>query len=576
MKGPSQMMRTLAFWSILGSLLLVCVPNRSGAVAPSQTVDVVSRRYVIPGYDEPNTPPNVPVSDALRATLTDPAVVRAGQVNLNQVAYVRFFDGNRARPPEAILVLVPGFLSGANAFRFLATEIVRRSEGAIEVWALDRRANLLEDLLPLWRAERIGTVEAAQKALAHLVEHPDGRGGYLANHWDEIGRFMSEWGLDVHVRDLRAVVEEARRIQGARIFIGGHSLGAILAQAFAAYDFEGVPGYSLVHGLILLDGTGLPGLAPLISDKSYLAGLTALRSLTPGSARPEEAPFVTHPFGPYQFQLLQIAALLALLDPDGPSPLTLHAPELAPLPLTNAAALGLNLDDEFQPQPFARFSIGFLHISPDRPLPSLVTQSRDPSQVNPNGLYAPKDLGEDRQHWAAVADLHTLDPGFAHGPEPSDFSRVAHLWLTGSGHGPSGASLARELDPEIPETNFLEWYFPQRLLLDVLRFSNLDATRLPPPLIASLTARGGRIPALTENRRMNLPVLALHARQGFFPSSVGSLPFTRYKNSTRTSHFIYVLMPNSAHGDLLTGTDRDAQGRTPAEIILNFVNTIRR
>jgi len=530
-------------------------------------VNVFSRRYVIPGYDEPNTPPHVPVSEALRAALTDPAVTRDGEVNLNQTAYVRFFDGDRTHPPEAIVIFVPGPSSGANAFRFLATEIVRRSGGAIEVWAIDRRANLLEDLFPLWRAERLGTVEAAQAALVHIAEHPDGRGGFLANHYEEVSRFMSEWGLDVHVRDLKAVVEEARKISGARIFLGGHSLGAILAEAFAAYDFEGVSGYSLIHGLILLDGTGIPGMNPLISDDQYLAGLVALRSPT----RPEDAPFALRPFGPYHFQLLEIAALLALCDPDGPSPLDRYAPELITVPMTNAAALGVILDDEFQSQPLARFSIGFLRIPPDHPLTSIATRGRDPSSVNPNGLYAPKDLGETRQHWAAVPDLRVLDPMFVHGPEPSDFSRVARLLLTGSGHSPSDDSLAREASPDAPETNFLEWYFPQRLLLDLLRFSDLDATRLPPAIVAALTARGGRIPALTENRRMNVPVLALQARQGLFPPLAGSLPFTRYKNGTRTPQFTYSLLPNSAHGDLLTGTDRDARGRTVVDLIMNFV-----
>lgn len=572
MRNAAQMMRTCALWLALGSALVPWASSASGIPAwrAAHAVDVVSRRYVIPGYDEPNTPPNVPVSDVLRAALTDPDVIRDGQVNLNQVAYMRFFDGNRTRPPEAILILVPGPLSGANAFRFLATEIVRLSEGAVEVWALDQRANLLEDVLPLWRAERIGTVEAAREALAQITEHPDGPGGHIANHWEEVSRFMSEWGLDVHVRDLRAVVEHARRIETARLFLGGHSLGAILAQAFAAYDFDGVPGYSLLHGLILLDGTGIPGMAPLISDDQYLAGVHALRS----PARPEDAPFVTRPLGPYHFQLLEIAALLALVDPEGFSPLAAHAPDLVPVPMTNAAAFGVNLDDEFQPQPLARFSIGFLHIPSDRPLASIATRSRDPSQVNPNGLYAPKDLGETRQRWTACADLRALDPTFAHGPEPSDFSRVARLMLTGS--GPGSSNLARELLPDAPETNALEWYFPQRLLLDLLRFSDLDATRLPPSVISTLTARGGRVPALTENRRMNLPVLALQARQGLFPPLAGSLPFTRYKNSTRTPQFLHALMPNSAHGDLLTGTDRDARGRTPAELIVTFVSGSRR
>mgnify|MGYP000654585186 CR=1 FL=1 len=554
-------LRTVALGLALTEL---CIPRASEGTAGA--VNIVSHRYVIPGYDEPNTPPNVPISDALRAALTDPAVIRDGRVNLNQTGYVRFFDGNRARPPEAIVILVPGPIGGANAFRFLATEVVRRSGGAIEVWALDRRANLLEDLLPLWRAERMGTVEAALEALAQITEHPDGRGGYIANHYEEVGRFMSEWGLDVHVRDVKAVVEEARKIAGARIVLGGHSLGAILAQAFAAYDFEGVPGYRLIHGVILLDGTGIPGMSPLITDEQYLAGLDALRSPT----RPEDAPFALHPFGPYHFQLLEIAALLALVDPDGPSPLDRYAPELIAAPMTNAAALGVILDDEFQPQPLARFSIGFLHIPPDNPLASIATRSRDPSSVNPNGLYAPKDLGEKRQQWAAVPDLRRLDSTFLHGPEPSDFSRVARLLLTGSGRGSSDEALARELFPDAPEANFLEWYFPRRLLLDLLRFSDLDATRLSPAIIAALTARGGRVPTLTENRRMNLPVLAIQARQGLFPPLAGSLPFTRYKNSTRTPQFTYSLLPNSAHGDLLTGTDQDARGQTAADLIVSF------
>jgi len=239
-------------------------------------------------------------------------------------------------------------------------------------------------------------------------------------------------------------------------------------------------------------------------------------------------------------------------------------------PMTNAAALGVILDDEFQPQPLARFSIGFLHIPPDNPLASIATRSRDPSSVNPNGLYAPKDLGEKRQQWAAVPDLRRLDSTFLHGPEPSDFSRVARLLLTGSGRGSSDEALARELFPDAPEANFLEWYFPRRLLLDLLRFSDLDATRLSPAIIAALTARGGRVPTLTENRRMNLPVLAIQARQGLFPPLAGSLPFTRYKNSTRTPQFTYSLLPNSAHGDLLTGTDQDARGQTAADLIVSF------
>ena len=38
------------------------------------------------------------------------------------------------------------------------------------------------------------------------------------------------------------------------MILGGHSLGGMLAQSYAAWDFEGEPGYTTVDGLVLLDG----------------------------------------------------------------------------------------------------------------------------------------------------------------------------------------------------------------------------------------------------------------------------------------------------------------------------------
>ncbi len=42
------------------------------------------------------------------------------------------------------------------------------------------------------------------------------------------------------------------------MILGGHSLGASLTAAYAAWDFNGKPGYKDVDGLVLIDG-GLLG-----------------------------------------------------------------------------------------------------------------------------------------------------------------------------------------------------------------------------------------------------------------------------------------------------------------------------
>ena len=45
---------------------------------------------------------------------------------------------------------------------------------------------------------------------------------------------------------------------GREVILGGHSLGASLTAAYAAWDFNGKPGYKDVDGLVLIDG-GLLG-----------------------------------------------------------------------------------------------------------------------------------------------------------------------------------------------------------------------------------------------------------------------------------------------------------------------------
>ena len=68
--------------------------------------------------------------------------------------------------------------------------------------------------------------------------------------------FAKDWGLPTHLGDLRRVIQAAKR-GGQRVILGGHSLGASTTAIYAAWDFNGRPGYRDVDGLVFIDGGAL-------------------------------------------------------------------------------------------------------------------------------------------------------------------------------------------------------------------------------------------------------------------------------------------------------------------------------
>src|SRR5262245_4090055 len=109
-------------------------PPPASAVVENGPVKIRREVFLVPGV----VPPKNPVA-------TDHADTPA---ELNFVRVVRYrVDADPPRPARAIAVLMPGFLGGAGSFDPLARAIVRRSGGGadFEAWAIDRRANLLED-----------------------------------------------------------------------------------------------------------------------------------------------------------------------------------------------------------------------------------------------------------------------------------------------------------------------------------------------------------------------------------------------------------------------------------------------
>jgi pimeloyl-ACP methyl ester carboxylesterase len=144
-----------------------------------------------------------------------------------------------------VLVLQPGFVGGSGDFTLVARELIKRVPG-LQVWAVDRRSNALEDTSKFTKATSTDT--AYDYYLGLKFKQVDGA---------RDAPFARNWGQRVQMEDLRRVILAARR-GGRKVILGGHSLGASSTVAYATWDFNGRAGYRDVAGLVLIDG-GLLG-----------------------------------------------------------------------------------------------------------------------------------------------------------------------------------------------------------------------------------------------------------------------------------------------------------------------------
>ena len=241
-----------------------------------------------------------------------------------------------------ILVLNPGTSASAAYFAPLAKDIVRKARGW-QVWAVERRENLLEDHSALNRV-KTGHMTARQAFDYYLGWLTDSS---ITNHFQFIPdadvAFARRWGMRVEIEDLHRVVKSAQRV-GEHVVVGGHSLGGSMTSAYATWDFGGRPGARGLSGLVFIDGGSSP--TPISRD----AAEKALSDFAAASS-----PWLT--FGgipaPYTGLFNSTGALGVLFDPDSPSvgqawPL-LPANLKAPVPVTNAGQYGYALDTATSP-----------------------------------------------------------------------------------------------------------------------------------------------------------------------------------------------------------------------------------
>jgi pimeloyl-ACP methyl ester carboxylesterase len=306
------------------------------------------------------------------------------------------------RSADRVLVLMPGTIGGAGDFVLLARDLVKRVDG-LQVWAIDRRSQALEDTAVFAQAL------AGQVSLQEMFDYYLGwisNGGTPADHFDFLDAdtvpFAREWGMEVALTDARKVVREATR-KGREVILGGHSLGASLTAAYGAWDFNGKPGFKDVEGLVLIDG-GLLG--------SFDA-----------------------------FDLAQAQQQIAELETSNPflDLLDVGPPESAGL--------------------FAEVGAIFARLDPMGSAAMLQSYPLLPAELNPSVTVTSRGLfGYALDRDTSPPDLATLHVNagqLADGGDPRD-------WVDG-GVTPV-ARLAEALGQE--PSNGVEWYFPRRLTID--------------------------------------------------------------------------------------------------------------
>jgi len=420
----------------------------------------------VPGYRAPGTP-------------------RA----LNRTFYLRYFS---AAPTRTVLLLMPGIYAGAANFDILARQLVAAWPG-LEVWALDRRANALED-----RSALVKSLRAGDPGVAYRY-YVTGRGtpqGFLPIPPEALP-FMRRWGLETHLRDLHEVVKRARAEAGT-VILGGHSLGASLVSFYAAHTFEGGrPGAASIDGLLLLDGTlgrtGAFGFA-----RSLVLGNWEVLPDAAGFDAGRGPPYLPVGSGPEVYAESDALTLLAALAPGARSPHT-------GIPMTNRALLGLRTDRDFVASPLYTATVGE---------PVGATYGGNLVAFLLSGFTSPRSRSV-----AGVADGFELvrwspgDPAW----EPTDLDAFARSLV-------------------LPATNANEWYFPLRLLIDMSAL-NLDL---------------GGVPGFVAHSEVSVPTLAVGTERGLVTTTDG---FSAYGNLRASSFFSAYVVPGFAHLDLLTAHD---------------------
>ncbi len=310
-----------------------------------------------------------------------------------------------------VLVLEPGTSAGSAYFVPLARWIVSKEKGW-QVWAVERRENLLEDqsVLNLAKQHKATATDVYDYYLGYLIDPS------ITHHFVPVPNtsveFAKQWGMKVAVGDLHRVIAAAHKL-GGKVVLGGHSLGGSVVTAYATWDFGGHPGADELSGLVYIDGGSFGG-ESAASAQAALAGLNA----------PSASPWLN--FG------------------------GIPAPDAGIFSSTGSlAAL------QFPNQPSLGQSSGLLtpfHLSPSVPVTNLgqYGYALNVGTSPPSLIAAQAHLG------TGIATTGSAPFGWNGAGALTPIRRFAQMFSGG----------------EIPNVDGTEWYFPERLTIDTAGVNN--------------------------------------------------------------------------------------------------------
>ncbi len=508
-------------------LLILFVVLAEGGVGASGAPPDVQRMLIdLPGAPEAHTPDR-----------------------LNYAGAFRYFQPGGATP-AAVLVLIPGLNSGVNTMDILARALVASSRVALEVWALTLRPTLLQDRRGIRAALEYRNPDFA---LAYYFGKLPIEGHVFQPLPPGGAPYAAYWGVDVHLRDIRAVVREAhRRYPDAQVFLGGHSLGAILAALYAGYDFGRIPGPGRVpavngvpapspdagardiRGLVMLDGVPL-GFIPRLTEGQYLRGfrlpgiarIPGVDDLTAADPRKRVGPFTdTSSLARTQDSILfDVIAVYAYLRPDEASTLPFYPRK--GLAITNEALLGAVLSNQVQADLFIRASVG-------SPL-GVFRRFPDPANANRDGLL---DLQSGR-------------------PAPGE---TLIRWIPYDRSTPPGRVDLRALEEAIlrPRGDFTQWYMPWRFVLDLGLTTKLDTS----------DAFARQYVSLTQVRHTDVPILIIGTGQGLVRRA-SAANFYRSQIATPPDRVTVTVLPGYTHLDI-----ENARENLAVPMVLGWIDSM--
>jgi hypothetical protein len=474
------------------------------------------------------------------------------------IGYLRFRSADGPRDPsraDAIGVFMPGYLGGSGYYEPLARNTVRNAAAkhrSVEIWALDRRSNCLEDHRGLRAAV---AAEDATVAFGYYFggQAIDGHTFAGFKSGDDV-EFLRSVGLDQTLRDWRTVLTTGipdPRVRRRKVVCGGHSLGGPITAAFAGWDFDGDPsttadaGYRQCAAFVGFD-------TRFTFNRSSTAGASPqalLNLLGTVTDSPNEN---TTPLTPETFQLPAIFAIGAFFDPDKTDvlpqlPQTVNietalrllfsrnaatfatGPTLRAYTLSNAAVLAGIFDDNSAPLSFLRVSVGFLVGGP-------VADKNFPTQGD--GTFVIPSDETSSYAWEVYDQVgapgHPLTTNEAGGTYTARESETVDL-----------RDLARSLFEA--RANFIEQYFPRRLTADVAALGNGD--------------RSGTLANLRYNGVAKRPAMLIQAGDSARntnpddgPPIVGDPPNDKPLSGRIT-------IPGYNHNDVLLAARRQNDGR---------------